>query len=112
MTTTQKVTTADGPCTAAGVHYRLGLVRGGLDLLGVCRHGNYGTCLLVRERTEGVLYALKRIPIGNGKKEESKAALREAQVCGLPRIMIFVIRRWAVRTAILTTGARDRCCPR
>ena len=52
----------------------------GLDLLGVCRHGNYGTCLLVRERTEGVLYALKRIPIGNGKKEESKAALREAQV--------------------------------
>ena len=45
---------------------------------GGCRHGNYGTCLLVREVSEGVLYALKRIPIG--KKEESRAALREAQV--------------------------------
>jgi hypothetical protein len=73
---------------------------------GACRYGNYGTCLLVRERTEGVLYALKRIPIGNGKKEESQAALREAQVRPSPHALDSSM--WeAVDTAILTTAARD-----
>ncbi|KAK3269105.1 hypothetical protein CYMTET_22428 [Cymbomonas tetramitiformis] len=41
-------------------------------------NGNYGTCFLVRNKSDGGQYALKRIPIG--KREESEAALQEAQV--------------------------------